>query len=313
MNPIQMYLRGLRIALSNWGLVWLCYGGTLLLTGLAGLSFLPLGILWVSGALLSGGWPLWVGVGLLVCAWLSVLLYGWFYLEGGLRGLVARAHRAGLPEEASRLTARPERAFRVLAIREFWKASKQNGGRVTTVATVYAGLGCVALLPLFAPLLWMMHLANAGTPGTPFFLLLALVLLMMAAVAFLLLALSLHYQTAVTLAIQRQWGWRESWRGATACIKARPLEFFGVFGMQLLFGMALGMVAFVVQLPFDLLLMNPGGWKALLGIRAVLLLLQMVPQSLLTVAAMGAYAAFCEPAASEPPPAATVAQEPSSA
>lgn len=295
MNPAQMYFRGLRIALSNWGLVWVCYGGTVILVGLSILSLVPVWLLWVSGTLQGGGLQLWAGVGFLFCLWLSLLLYGWFYLEGGLRGIVIRANRAAPPEEKTSLSLSPDDSFRVFRVGAFWEESKRNGWRVAVIASVYAGIGCLALLPLFVPLLLMQREAEGGAPGQSFFLFLGLFVLLTIPIALLLVALSLHYQTAVTLAIQREVGWREGWREATRQIKSRPLEFFGIFGMQILFGMALAAVVFVIQLPLDVLLMKPGLWMQAIVIRGALMLLQMIPQAILTVAAMGAYAVFCEP------------------
>ena len=137
MNPIQIYLRGLRIALSNWGLVWVCSGGTVLLLALAALGFVPIGMLWASETLQGGGWTLWAEVGLLLCLWLSLLIYGWFYLEGGLRGVVTRAHRSGPKEESSRFRLHPDSAFRVFTPGAFWEESKRNGLRVTAISMSY--------------------------------------------------------------------------------------------------------------------------------------------------------------------------------
>lgn len=309
MNPIQMFLRGYKVAISNLAMAWV-YLGTILLLFALMMGPLVLGLVFVGVTAsnwqpsLAQNWMLWAGVAVVFCAWVSLLLVGWFYVEGGLRGLVAKAHRSAPEDYALKPSIGRSQAFHVFSMDAFWEQCQAHGWRVTVLASVYAGVACLFLLPCFVPLLVGVLSLEGGEPGPLFWVMMGLFGLLFALAMLAVVLLSLHYQVAVTHAVLESAPWRESMRAATRLLKAKPLEFLAVFGLCLGAGMALAVVFMVISFPLAILSVIPGLILVVLPIRIILMLCQWFVQGILQTTMIGAYTAYCAPLAQPASPAA---------
>ncbi len=321
MNPIQMFTRGFKTGVSNLGMVWL-YLGVLVAMGLLMVAPIVVFLMIMGfGAVSSPGgalesladhWALYAGGTLFMLAWLTIVFLGYFYFEAGLRGLVARAHRQA-PEDDFSLRPRfgSAEGFRVFRFDAWLEEARCHGWRVTVLATVYAAVATLALAVVLIPAVYGFLQFMNGDRGTVVWVCAALTILLFLLFVLAGIAISLHYQCAVTWAVLNRSGWREAVRAATALIRARPLEFLALFGLSLAGGMVLAAAFTLLSMPLVVLSVIPGLALLLLPVRLLLTLCQYWFQGLLQVTVMGAYTAYCAPLpAAAPATAAPVSPEP---
>jgi len=315
MNPIHLFVRGYKTAVSNLGLAWI-YLGTIFLLALLMVIPLVLILVAVGGGVISRepNWTLWIGLALVLCGWLTLLIVGYFYVEGGVRGIVARAHRAAPADFALQPKLGASAAFKVFTFAAFTEEVKRHGWRVTVIASLYGLVGSLLLLPCMVPLLIALPELASGEPGTTVWVMFGLFFLLFILTLIVLMALALHYQVAVTLAVLKETGWRESVKDATRLIKAKPLELLAIFGLSIAAGMCVGIVFALVSFPLAMLSVIPGVVLVVLPFRFLLMAVQWFVQGILQTTLIGAYTGYCEalpsqPAA-DPVPAPTPSAEP---
>jgi hypothetical protein len=310
MNPIQMFIRGYKIGVSNLGAAWLYLGAIFLLIVLvAAPVFVVAVLLAVSAA--SGpeallekalvNWPLYAGLAILLCAWWSIVMMGYFYFEAGLRGVVAQAHRQAPPGD---LALKPKlgasASYRVFTFSLWWNEAKRHGWRVTLLATLYSTVMLVGLLIVIVPLLFALAGLASGSRGAGVWIGIGTFALLMAVFILAAIAAGLHYQVAVTWAVLYESRTMEAVRAATKLIKAKPLELLAILGLTMATSMVVVGVFMMVSLPLSLFSMLPPVALALLPIRFVLSLVQWWVQGVMQIAFFGAYTAYCLPLAAEP-------------
>jgi len=310
MNPIHLFVRGYKTAVSNLGLAWV-YVGTILILAVLMVVPLVLILVGVGGGVLTRepNWTLWIGLALVLCGWLTLLIVGYFYVEGGIRGIVARAHRAAPADFALQPRLGVSDAFKAFTFAAFTEEVKRHGWRVTVIASLYGLVGSLLLIPCMVPLLIALPDLIADEVGTQVWVMFGLFFLLLILAVVALLALALHYQVAVTIAVLKEAGWRESVKEATRLIKAKPLELLAVFGLSIAAGMCVGMVFAMVSFPLAMLSVLPGVVLVVLPLRLILMAVQWFVQGILQTTLIGAYTGYCE-ALPAPP---SVAQAPAPA
>lgn len=310
MNPIQMFIRGYKIGVSNLGAAWLYLGAIFMLIVLVAAPIFVAAVLLAVGAA-SGpeallekvlvNWPLYAGLAILLCAWWSIVMMGYFYFEAGLRGVVAHAHRQAPPGD---LALKPKlgasATYRVFTFSLWWNEAKRHGWRVTLLATLYSTVMLVGLLIVIVPLLFAVPGLASGSRGAGVWIGIGTFALLMAAFLLAAIAAGLHYQVAVTWAVLNESRTMDSVRAATKLIKAKPLELLAILGLTMATSMVVVGVFMMASLPLMMFSMFPPAALALLPIRFVLSLVQWWVQGVMQIAFFGAYTAYCLPLAAEP-------------
>ncbi len=310
MNPIQMFIRGYKIAVSNLGTAWLYLGAIFLLIVLIAAPAGIAAVLFAMGAAsgpeallgkLLGNWPFFSGVTLLLCAWLSIVMLGFFYFEAGLRGVVAQAHRQAPPGE---LALKPKlgasSSYRVFSLALWWREAKRHGWRVTLLAVLYSAILLAALLVVLVPLGFAVNGFAGGSPSPAAWIGLGLFVLFLAVFVLAAMALSLHYQVAVTWAVLNESRTMEAVRAATKLIRAKPLELLAIFGLTMLAAFVVAGVFMMVSLPLAMFSILPGVVFVLLPVRFIVALAQWWVQGVMQITVFGAYTAYCLPLEATP-------------
>jgi hypothetical protein len=292
-NPVNLFVRGIKIVVSNLEMPLLLWLGTQLL------FFLCLPLLVFLGApalmiLLCAGdrsaaqgmdgavllqsladhWGWLLAGGLLSAGWLGLLLMAFLYLEAGILGCLAEVERSIRDEDL----VRPHRLGYSEALRGFRLASlpqqiRRWGWPVTVLASLYS-------IPLLLMVLLFLAVAGGGLalvlsrpPALPFAVLSAgAVVLLFVPVA---VALQLHFRIALLCAIDGGHRAAAAVRAATAAFRRRPWEVLGVFGLFFAASLSLSMASLVVGVPLTLGSLIPLLGIVLVPVRLFLSMAQM--------------------------------------
>lgn len=317
MNPVLLYVRGIKMTVSNlelplvlWaalhlavilclvpvaaavGLTAFAVGGTF--SGETGAD-LGLHLLeWMVDhlALVLGG-------NLLLWTWVGLVLFCFLYLEAGVLGMLVRAHRAAPRDDVSlrpRLGFSP--AMRVFRFADLKEEVMRQGWRVTMLATLYSLAGLVIMALVCSHAVAAILLALRRPAAIPFaaasFAALLLVILVVIS------ALTLHYRYALLCAVMGQSGARRAMRGATLVFRERPLQVLTLFLLSVGFSLTLGVAALAVNVPLGLLSLVPVVGLGLLLPRLLLSMVEGFLMQGLWVATLGAMLPLCEGAAPDP-------------
>jgi hypothetical protein len=311
-NPLQMFIRGYKMAVSNLELSALPWLAIYLLTLLVLVPVLGVSALlaatvaadsawsdpdlgrWLTAVQAAiNHWPA-IAAGILALAlWATAAAMVFLYLEGGILGVLARAHRAAPRDD---FALRPRLGFskpwRVFRLGELWAEILANGGRVTVLASLYSipalailalptGGGMVGAYLIFkSPALW-----PAAVVGV-------IVSFLVAVPAYALLLM--HYRCALLLMVLREERPREAMRRTTAVLKNHTWEVLGIFGLTLAASATLSLLAFLLGTPLTLLTLLPLAGLAFTLPRLLLALVHGLLHHLIWTTSMGALAPFCD-------------------
>ena len=314
MNPLQMFIRGYKMAVSNLEislLQWLA--GTLLtlvvLLPATGVSALLITLVASDGAwsdpdlgpLLTGSqavinhWPAIAGGVVALALWATGAAMAFLYLEGGVLGVLATAHRAAPPGDlALRSRLGFSKLWRVFRFAQLWREIRTQGGKVTLLASLYSVPAmAIVTVPLGGGILgaYLIFKDRALWPAA----VAGVAILLIAAFACYLLLL-VHYRCALLLTVMTGARPREAARGATAVMKGRPFDVLCIFGLTLATSAALSLVAFLLGAPLTLLSLIPLAGLAFALPRLLLALAHGLLTHVVWTTGMGALAPLCEAA-----------------
>ncbi len=305
MNPLQMFIRGYKIGISNLGAAWLYAAAIfLLLVMFAGPLFVVVVLMAIGAgsgpdALLEKAllnWPLYGGLALLLAAWWSIVMLGFFYFEAGIRGVVAAAHRQAPPGD---LSLKPKlgasAAYRAFTFSKWLVEAKRHGWRVTLLATLYSTVVTAGLLIVLLPLGFALFGLAAGSRGPGVWLGLGIFAILFFLFMLAAIAIGLHYQVAVTWAVLNESKTMEAVRAATSLVKAKPLELLAILGLSMAAAMVVMSLFMVVSFPLAMLSILPPLALVLLPVRFLLTLAQWWVQGVMQTSFFGAYTAYCLP------------------
>lgn len=311
MSPVTLFVRGIKIVLSNLEmplLLWLGFhllvllclplllflGAPAAMTVVAAADRSAVGGMDAAALLQSAAdhWGWLLAGGLLSAVWLGVLLMALLYLEAGILGCLVEVERS-ISEGDLR---RPHRLGYSQALRRFRLGSlpeqvRRWGWPVTVLASLYS-------IPLLAMALLFLAVAGGGLAlvlsrpsAAPFAMISAV------AVAFLFVpvtvALQLHFRIALLRAIDGGHRAMAAVRAATAAFRRRPWEILGTYGLFFAASLSLTMVSLVIGVPLTF-----GSFLPILGaflapMRLFLSMAQMFLAFALWLAFMAALAPLC--------------------
>lgn len=278
MNPVRLFVRGIKIALSNLELPLLFWLGVQLLVVLC----LPLLLFLGAPALMTvlsaadrsaaqgmdgiallqsvgNHWGWLLAGGMAGTLWLGLLLMGLLYLQAGILGCLAQVEGVVSEEDLRH----PHRLGYSKALRKFRAASlpdqiRRWGWPVTVLASLYS-IPFLAMALIFLAVLWGGAALVLSRPSAlPFALIsAAAVLLLFVPVS---AALKLHFRIALACLLDGGCRPTEAVRAATAAFRRRPWEVLGAYGLFFATSLSLSMVSLVVGVPLTL-----GSFLPLLG------------------------------------------------